>query len=46
MKTLTRSFLPEIFTNPISRNLILIFVSTMMAAAILVTALIMVLGQW
>jgi hypothetical protein len=46
MKTLTRNFLPEILTNPISRNLLLIFVSTMLAAVILVTALVMILGQW
>lgn len=46
MKTLSRSFLPEIFINPISRNLILIFVSTLMAAAILVTSLVMFVGQW
>jgi hypothetical protein len=46
MKTLTRNFLPEIFTNPISRNLILIFASTLMAAVILVTTIIMFVGQW
>lgn len=46
MKTLSRSFLPEIITNPINRNLLLIFVSTLMAAVILVTGVIMFVGQW
>lgn len=46
MKSLTRSFLPEIFTNPISRNLIFIFVTTLMAAVIIVTATIIVFNQW
>jgi hypothetical protein len=32
--------------NPISRNLILIFIATLFAAASLVTASIMIYNQW
>lgn len=38
MKLLTRTFLPEILSNPINRNLIIIFVTTLLAAILLVTA--------
>lgn len=38
MKTVTKSFLPEILLNPISRNLILIFVLAFAIAVSLVTA--------
>jgi hypothetical protein len=46
MKSLTRSFLPEIFDNPINRNLILILIATLLAAIVLVTATFMVVDQW
>ncbi|HYC85178.1 MAG TPA: hypothetical protein VEB86_08145 [Chryseosolibacter sp.] len=46
MKSITRGFLPEIFSNPISRNLIIIFVATLLAAIFIVTATIVLFNQW
>jgi len=45
MKTLTRNFLSEIFTNSINRDLVVIFLATLFAAIILVTASIVLLYQ-
>jgi hypothetical protein len=46
MKSLTRNFLPEILTNSISRNLIIIFLATLCTAIVAVTATIVLLNQW
>jgi hypothetical protein len=46
MKSLTRNFLPEILTNSISRNLIIIFLATLFTAIFVITAAIMLFGQW
>jgi len=44
MKTISKSFLPEILLNPISRNLIFIFVLAFAIAITLVTAAFMLLS--
>ncbi|MEO7990934.1 MAG: hypothetical protein ABI663_15405 [Chryseolinea sp.] len=44
MKTITKSFLPEILLNPISRNLIFIFVLAFVIAVTLVTAVFLLLN--
>lgn len=46
MKTLSKFFLPELLTNPINRDLILIFIAGLLAAVTLVTASIIVLHQF
>jgi hypothetical protein len=46
MKSITRNFLPEIFTNSISRNLIIIILAALFAAIFIVTATIVLFGQW
>jgi hypothetical protein len=46
MKSVSKTFLPEVLTNPISRNLILIFIATLLAAVVIVTASIMIYNQW
>jgi len=43
MKTLSKSFLPGILLNPITRNLIFIFVLAFAIAVTLVTAVFMLL---
>lgn len=44
MKIITKSFLPEILLNPISRNLIFIFVLAFAIAVSLVTAVFLLLN--
>jgi hypothetical protein len=44
MKTITKSFLPEILLNPISRNLIFIFALAFAIAVSLVTAVFLLLN--
>ncbi|HEY8936896.1 MAG TPA: hypothetical protein VL443_27835 [Cyclobacteriaceae bacterium] len=46
MKTISKIFLPEILTNPINRDLILIFFAGLLAAITLVTASIIVMHQF
>jgi hypothetical protein len=46
MKSFAKHFLPEVLVNPISRNLILIFITTLLVAVVLVTVTIMVYDQW
>ena len=38
MKTVSKSFLPDLLTNPVSRNLILVLLGALMIAVTLVTA--------
>ena len=38
MKTVSKNLLPELLTNPVSRNLILILLGALMTAITLVTA--------
>jgi hypothetical protein len=38
MKTVSKNLLPDLLTNPISRNLILILLGALMTAVTLVTA--------
>ena len=38
MKTVSKNLLPELLTNPVSRNLILVLLGALMAAVTLVTA--------
>jgi hypothetical protein len=45
MKTLSKHFLPEILTNSINRDLILIFIMGLFAAITLVTASIIIFNQ-
>jgi hypothetical protein len=44
MKTATKNSLPELLSNPISRNLILILIGAMLASVGLVTAVFLVIG--
>lgn len=46
MKTVTKNFVAEVFSNPINRNLILILVSTLTMAIIIVTASVIAYYQW
>ncbi|MFZ6013365.1 MAG: hypothetical protein ACOYXT_23690 [Bacteroidota bacterium] len=46
MKSVSKSFLPEILINPISRNLIIIFTATLITAITLVTIAIVAFAQW
>jgi hypothetical protein len=46
MKTLSKNSLPEVFSNPINRNIILILVSTLAMAIIIVTASVIAYNQW
>lgn len=46
MKTITKNSLPEIFSNSISRNLILILFAALVIATFLVTASIVIYNQW
>jgi hypothetical protein len=45
MKTYTKNLIPDFLLNPISRNLLLIFVGTLLMAAIIVTTRIVVSNQ-
>lgn len=45
MKAVSKGFLPEIFTNPINRNLALILVGGLVVAVTLVTAAVILLNQ-
>jgi hypothetical protein len=38
MKTVSKNLLPDVLTNPVSRNLILILLGALMTAVTLVTA--------
>jgi hypothetical protein len=44
MKTVTKNSLPELLSNPISRNLILILIGAMLASVGLVTAVFLTIG--
>lgn len=44
MKTASKNFLPDLLTNPVSRNLILILLGALMTAITLVTAAFFVIG--
>ena len=46
MKTLSKNFMMEFFTNSINRNLILIFLVALVVATFLVTASIIIYNQW
>jgi hypothetical protein len=46
MKTLSKNSLPEVFSNPINRNLILILISTFAIAIVIVTAAVIAYNQW
>lgn len=46
MKTTTKTSFDELFSNPITRNLILILVATMTLAIVLVTASIIIYNQF
>jgi hypothetical protein len=46
MKTHTKAFVPEVLSNPISRNLILILISALFIAAGIVTASVMLYDHW
>ena len=43
MKTET-NFLPDLLTNPVSRNLILILIGTMLTAVTIVTSIFLAIG--
>jgi hypothetical protein len=44
MKTVTKNSLPELLSNPISRNLILILIGALLTAVVLVTVAFVVIG--
>jgi hypothetical protein len=46
MKTTTKTSFDELFSNPITRNLILILVATMTFAILIVTASIIIYNQF
>jgi hypothetical protein len=46
MKTIDKNSLPEALSNPISRNLILILVSTLAIAIVIVTASVVIYNQF
>ena len=45
MKNESKSFLPGILANPINRDLILIFISGLIASVVIVTAGVMLMDQ-
>ena len=45
MKAISKYLLPEFLTNPISRNLILIFIGGLITAILLVTVSVILLNQ-
>jgi hypothetical protein len=44
MKTVTKNSLPELLSNPISRNLILILIGALLTAVTLVTVVFVAIG--
>jgi hypothetical protein len=46
MKTLSKNSIADVLANPISRNLILILVTTLFVATAIVTASIILYFQW
>lgn len=46
MKTLSKNLLPDILSNPINRDLILILAAALAIATFMVTATVIVYNQW